>query len=225
MICIRLDRAHIHGDASQHQEHFNEFFAWLWDQGVVSFWCDNSQSMQTMLGFALARLGRDVDDAKVYVDLPTSESLNVFDVLTYIDDSFDRLKIGSVDALMADIRDKSPAKAWRDRAQIANEIVRRKMAYGLGVVVSKPQHVDEAVKMRIQRPKPYQIAMPAVATADGKAIMKAVGADLLVMIDEHTSDEMIGQAFASGCELCVGAFKPEAFVRKIVEGYMVKDAG
>lgn len=189
------------------------------DRGVRLFWADELASSQCALGTLLARLEEDVDATEILLDLMSAER-NVFEYLSYIAASFDRLWVHSIDCVMVGANGGSIRKFWPPYEKLGHELLKRRLAYGCGVSLMYANQFATAEKQALIK----RICLPLKAVnRDLQPLLKGMGKRAIVMIDKQDADDRINLAFTSGCTICVDVLKtsPE-FVKKIIEGYGVE---
>ncbi len=194
-------------------------FEWAWEQGIRSFWADSCEPAQEVLGMLLARLGEDVDHAELMLDLMTAEGRTVFEYLSYITGSLNRLNVNSVDCVMVGIPKGSPRTHWRPYENLGRELAKRKISHGCGASVLYPDQVLAIAKgqMSIIR---TSAPVKTLAWRDTKSVAKTFGSSLFAMVSPKDDLDFVSTLFTSGVTLAVDMTRqPAEFVRKIVNGY------
>lgn len=189
------------------------------DRGVRLFWADELASSQCALGALLARLDEDVDATEILLDLMSADR-NVFEYLTYIAASFDRLWVHSVDCVMVGTNGGSIRKFWPPYEKLGHELLKRKLAYGCGATLLHANQLATADKQTSIK----RVCIPLKAVnRELQPSLKGIGKRAVVMVDNEDADDRIKLAFTSGCTICVDVLRTSpGFAKKIVEGYGVE---
>jgi hypothetical protein len=194
-------------------------FTLAWERGVRMFWADQCASSQRALGMLLARLGEDVDQSELLLDLMSAENKSPFEYLTYLNKAFDHLWVKSVDCVMVGPGGGSLRKSWPPYERLGRELVNRKQAHGCGASLTHASQLATAVTQKSV--KRISVALKQISR-DLQPSLKILGSTAVVMVDENDDQDSIGRLFTSGCVLGVDVLgsKP-AFAKSIIEGYTV----